>query len=83
MVCEYLRLVGHNVLEAPAYSDLLDAKFSTVPDAVFTGADSVDAEAVEIVLMLGGSLPMCQLSSPVVIILRPCGSRGLMYPMHS
>jgi len=28
-------------------------------------------------VMLGGSVPMCRLSSPVVIILRPCGSRGL------
>jgi len=44
-----IQLRGHNVLEAPAYSDLLDSKFDGVPDAVFIGADSVDAKAVEIV----------------------------------
>jgi DNA-binding response OmpR family regulator len=49
VVCEYLRLAGHSVLEVPTYDDLLDSSFESALDAVFIGADSVDAKAVEIV----------------------------------
>jgi DNA-binding response OmpR family regulator len=49
IVCDYLRLAGHSVRQAPAFDDLLDCSLASAPDAVFIGTDSVDTKAVELV----------------------------------